>query len=383
MNISQIEKVNCSGCGLCSATCRKGAITLEKDDFFLYPKVDHSVCVNCSVCYSKCPYVSFRRDENSFTKRCYAAWADDPMHVENSSSGGIFFELATKMTEIGGVVCGAVYDNDFKGCHHILSDRAEDIERMRGSKYVQSKTAEIYNEIKKTLDNGVPVLFTGTPCQTAAVLNYVGDNSLLVCATLICHGPTSDDLLEKYVSGLEKKKNSRTVYLNMRRKMGKWLPMYIEVGFENGEKSIEPLHLTGFGKIFQSNYLMRESCYNCGYKGYPLIGDIILGDFKGIEETGLEYNRMGTSCVIINTEKGNEMFEKIGMTVKKMETDLSIIEKKNARLMTPVKEVDRGRREEFTEIFQKEDLSKAADFAVPKRSMFKKIISRLKKLSKK
>ena len=46
--------------------------------------------------------------------------------------------------------------------------------QMRGSKYVQSDTSQIYKKVKADLSIGQKVLLSGTPCQVAALKNYLG-----------------------------------------------------------------------------------------------------------------------------------------------------------------------------------------------------------------
>ena len=64
--------------------------------------------------------------------------------------------------------------------------------------------------------------------------------------------------------------------------------------------------------LYLKDMLSRESCYNCQYKGEKNIADVILGDYWGIEITNKDfYDEKGVSAVIINTNKGKEIFEKI------------------------------------------------------------------------
>ena len=380
MNVSQINAGDCSGCGLCAALCAKQAISFDGSGYFRVPTVDGSKCVDCGLCYEKCPHVSFRREDPPRPAGCFASWMNDVTEVGKSSSGGIFFALADSMLKRGGAVCGVVYDEDFRGACHVLTKDPETVQKMRGSKYVPSRAEGVYPEIRNALKNGVPVLFTGTPCQSAALKNFVGDHDLLTCVTLICHGPTSDKVLDRYISDLERAENSRVVSLNMRKKVGKWLPMYIEVGFENGNIRIEPLHKTSFGRIFQSNVLMRESCSRCEYKGFPLIGDIIIGDYKGIEKLGLPFEAMGTSCVILNTEKGRKAFDLIRPSVTVLETEIGPVEAVNQRLVSPVQAPAPDRRRRFEEILEAKGMEAAADFVSPERFFFAKIKSRISKL---
>ena len=44
---------------------------------------------------------------------------------------------------------------------------------MMGSKYVQSSTENIFGNVKKDVEAGKKVLFTGTPCQIAAIKSFL------------------------------------------------------------------------------------------------------------------------------------------------------------------------------------------------------------------
>ncbi|MBR4979436.1 MAG: Coenzyme F420 hydrogenase/dehydrogenase, beta subunit C-terminal domain [Clostridia bacterium] len=376
MNVSEISGKNCSGCGLCAAVCPKNAIKMENKDFFLHPVVSAEKCVDCGICFEKCPHNSFKREENS-EKEVYSAWLKDQNLVSQSSSGGLFFALAKSILQKGGKVCGSVYDDGFCGAKHIVSDDISDIMKMRTSKYVQSKTEGVFGEIKKALDENIPVLFTGTPCQAAAVKNFIGENENLYFATLICHGPTSDEVLKAYVSELENKENSKITGFNMRKKVKKWLPMYIEASFENGNVKTEALHLSTFGRIFQSYVLMRESCYECGYKDFPLIGDVVIGDYKGIENITENYNKMGVSCVIVCTEKGKELFESISEDIDFQKQEIDAVIKYNQRLTKPVPKPDQKIYEKFVSVFKNGGVSAAADFIKPNKSLLQKVISKI------
>lgn len=92
-----------------------------------------------------------------------------------SSSGGVFSALAEHILDIGGVVCGCIFDDNLNAVH-ICTDKKEDLYKIRKSKYLQSDVGLIYRDIKKSLTDGKHVLFTGTPCQVAALYAVLGKN---------------------------------------------------------------------------------------------------------------------------------------------------------------------------------------------------------------
>ena len=181
----------CYGCAACSNACRLNAITMEKaSDGFLYPAIDESKCVNCNACKSVCPALHAKFD-NEEKPEVYAVMADDGIR-EKSASGGMFTLLAEYAFSKNAYVCGAAFDEDFRSAHHMMINSKDDLDLLRRSKYMQSENGDIHSQIKEKLDAGEFVMFTGTPCQCAAVKTFLKkpyENLLLV--DLICHGTPS------------------------------------------------------------------------------------------------------------------------------------------------------------------------------------------------
>ena len=75
--------------------------------------------------------------------------ANDEIRMK-SSSGGMFTLLAEYVLDKGGYVCGAAYDKDWS-VHHIIINKKEDLDKIRGSKYLQSSMDTCYREIKELL----------------------------------------------------------------------------------------------------------------------------------------------------------------------------------------------------------------------------------------
>lgn len=135
-----------------------------------------------------------------------------------SSSDGVFGTLAEYVLGIGGYVCGCVYTDELEAIH-ILTNQKSDIERMYGSKYVQSRTEHCFPEISEKLKRGEVVLFTGTACQVAALRLYLDkDYPNLYCAEILCHGVPSPKLFAKYKHYLEKKLRGRVTDIRFRDK---------------------------------------------------------------------------------------------------------------------------------------------------------------------
>ena len=85
--------------------------------------------------------------------------------------------------------------------------------------------------------------------------------------------------------------------------------------------------------LYIQNSILRESCYNCKYKGRNNIADIILGDFWGVSEVHSEFfDEHGVSAIIVNSEKGKEFLEKnkIFENVEYIESNIEYIEKYNS-----------------------------------------------------
>lgn len=54
----------------------------------------------------------------------------------------------------------------------------QQLQEMRGSKFVQSDLGNIFQDIKKELKEGTTILFSGTPCQVAGLLSFLRKNQI-------------------------------------------------------------------------------------------------------------------------------------------------------------------------------------------------------------
>ena len=137
-----------------------------------------------------------------------------------SSSGGVFSELATVILQMGGIVYGAIYDE--KGeVRHIGIECQEELGKLRGAKYSQSILDDTFLNLKKQLDSGRTVLFSGTPCQVAGLKSFLKhDYDNLVCIDFVCHGVPSPMVWEKYVEYRSQYDNEGVLplHINLRNK---------------------------------------------------------------------------------------------------------------------------------------------------------------------
>ena len=92
---------------------------------------------------------------------CYVAFMKDLEEIKKSSSGGFFYSVAKMWANNGGYVAGVIFNDDFKSANHICSNNLQDIEKMRGSKYIQSVKGNIFREIEQLLQKKESVLFSG------------------------------------------------------------------------------------------------------------------------------------------------------------------------------------------------------------------------------
>ena len=185
-----ISKEVCTGCKMCGDICPTNAISFQTDfDGCWYPNVDNEKCVKCGLCEKKCPALHIMPSQKEKDPVVYAAWTKDDRIRYNSTSGGIYYELAKSFIEQGGYIAGCAFSEDYKTAKHILGKTEHDLQEIMGSKYFQSDTAGIYKAVLKLLKQGEKVLFCGTPCQVAALRSYVGkDYENLFLLDFICKG---------------------------------------------------------------------------------------------------------------------------------------------------------------------------------------------------
>ena len=192
------DKKDCCGCAACVQRCPKQCISLKEDgEGFLYPVVDESLCVGCGLCEKVCPIIN--RPEKLPVKEVLAVKNRNEDERMASSSGGVFVALAKKVIDQGGVVFGAVFDENWE-VKHTYAESMGGVRPMMGSKYVQSRIGDTFRQAEKFLKDGRKVLFTGSPCQITALHNYLRkDYPNLLSVDFLCHGVPSPGVWRRYL----------------------------------------------------------------------------------------------------------------------------------------------------------------------------------------
>lgn len=323
----------CTSCTACSNICPKQCISFNKNkDGFNYPEIDKSKCIECSLCENICPVIN-KKQTNSKTRAYAVKNKNEKVRLE-STSGGFFSLLADYVLENDGYVAGAVYDENFVVKHIIINDRSE-LYKLRGAKYSQSELGNIFFSIKKLLEEGKMVLFSGTPCQCEGLKAFLKkDYKNLITADLICHGVPSPEVWQKYIDYRSDKENDgiRPKKINMRCKDSGWsnYGYSTEFVYENGKRTLVLNSRDLFMKAFVGNICLRESCSDCKAKGINRVTDFTLGDYWGIWNQYPEFDdNRGTSAVSVHSDKGAELLNNLNGQLELIETDAENVYKEN------------------------------------------------------
>lgn len=378
MNINQFKN-HCCGCGECYEICPFNAITFEKDaKGFYQPHVDVSKCTNCGLCIKHC---SFNTDLSSNTViSAYAVKHEDELIRAVSRSGGVFTALTDEILLRGGVVYGCVLQ-DCREAVHIRATRTEERNTMRGSKYIQSNIQPVYKLILEDLKNERWVLFSGTPCQVAAVADYCnGFDEKLILVDIVCHSVPSQKVWEDYLAVLAKKNRSSVVSVDFRDKVRfGWAEHKETIQFSNGYVYSGE----SFKQLFSSHYIDRESCFDCPYKTLHRVGDITIADCWGISKIHPEFvDDRGISLVMLNTKKGDVLFRQ-AKQLNSLPVDVE-------QLLQPALKENwqkPARYEEFWDIYHRKGFLKTMSIFFPEKEKFSirikvKIAVLLKKIKK-
>lgn len=319
--VTFLEASKCTGCGACADVCPAKCIKLSADEEgFLYPTVSIEECIQCGKCERICPVISRREKGGEIT--AYAAKSRNEQIQMQSSSGGVFTEIAQYILKNGGVVFGAGLDEKFK-VKHICVDTVEQLELLRGSKYVQSEIGTSYQRAKEFLAEGKTVLFTGTPCQIAGLHAFLGkEYENLYSQDIICHGVPSPFLWEQYVRFRENRANSSVRRVSFRNKETGWQSYSMLLEFSNDMKYMQLHSSDPYMQSFLKNLCLRPSCYNCAFKTRDRYADFTLADFWGVEWCNPNMlDNKGVSLVLMHSPKGKELFNQIKDTLLVEETN--------------------------------------------------------------
>lgn len=241
-------KVRCTGCTACVAVCPKSCLHMERDkEGFFYPVAEEAACINCDRCNRVCPAQKPLPVDDK-EPLCYAAISRQDRQRAQSSSGGVFSLLAEKMLEQGGAVYGAAMEPDLT-VHHLRITHTEDLPRLMGSKYVQSRVGDCFTRVRLDLAQGRKVLFSGTG----------------------------------------------------------WLQYSVQL---NG--TAHPYRQDSYMRLFLSDVILRPSCYHCPAKGASRVSDLTLADFWGIQNVDpAMFDDKGTSLVLVHSTAGEQALAQI------------------------------------------------------------------------
>lgn len=364
------NKQDCCGCGACANICPKQAIELQADAFgFPYPVIDDDKCVGCGLCKEACGFQ--KPNEAPVSSAAYAVQANNDDLLEKSASGGVFAMLAQEILTQGGAVVGCAWDMShgvLTPCHIMIESSAE-LSRLQGSKYVQSRTGDIFKQVKTALESGRQVLFSGTPCQVDGLKSFLRGKSYpnLLTVDVICHGTPNEQMFADYIRALEKKLKGTVLDFRFRDKSKGWgLNGSVTYRDQDGKVRTEilPAGKSSYYSLFLASETYRESCYRCPYACLQRTGDLTLGDFWGIEkqhpnaltENGGDLSvGKGISCVLVNTEWGRAWLHTLGAEANMLSSRPEAVIADNMQLKHP--SVPGKQRDKILNMYRKKGYS--------------------------
>lgn len=353
-------KESCTGCTACMSVCPHAAISMKADKYgFFYPDINQDKCVDCGLCVATCPV--HHPVKIVYPSDCYAVVCKTKEELRKVASGGMASIFSNYVLEKGGVVYGAD-GTDIRNVHHSRVDKSEDLDSLRGSKYVQSYMGDVYKQVKRDLREGRLVLYTGTPCQVAGLKAYLHNKEYenLITADLVCHGVPSQQMLNEDIELYTSDKNQK---LNVAFRIkpiqveGKEKGQGINFGFNIKPQGITYCFFFGGAHAAEKNqweirksinedaYMLgfwrcltfRPNCYDCRYACAARCGDFTIADFWGLgDDTGLDKSN-GVSLLLVNSEKAKGIWQEVSKDCISVKRNIVEAIKGNDQLQRPSK----------------------------------------------
>lgn len=301
---------SCTQCQACVNICPKQCISMvEAKDGFSLPHIDREKCIECGACMKACHKITpkFEFQTPLLTLAC---WTKRKADRKNSSSGGAFSVIARRILDEGGVVFGATMDEDLH-VRHIMIESQEDLIKLQGSKYVQSDMGSTCRDVREVLKTGRKVLFSGTPCQIAAIVTFLKTKpeNLITC-DVVCHGVPSQKAFNIYLDRTHLKYRCRNFNFRFTEGWGYQLSRQLEAPAKDGASRKKLVYPSKgyYLRAFTKGLMFDESCYNCPYARPERVSDFTLADYWGLGAKK-PFNHPtveGISCLLVNSEKGAE-----------------------------------------------------------------------------
>ena len=357
-------KVKCTGCTACKNACVKNAITMAPDIIgFAYPVIDANCCIDCGLCRKVCPVIN--KVELRYPLDCYAVAESEEKDLVTVASGGAASILSRYFINRGGVVYGCCGD-DIRHVRHVRIDTILGLERIKGSKYVQSDLGNVFSQIKDDLSLGLMVFFVGTPCQVAGLKGFLRkDYDNLYTADLVCHGVPSQQMLNDNIK-LYTAFDNEPIWVTFRHKET-FFKKHISYGwrlgcrqpYENVPRTIVRAYKDPYMTGFLGCLTFRPNCYTCRYACVARCGDFTLADFWGLSEDAGFENGKGVSLNLINTQKGATLWKEVQSICHFMKRELVEAVCGNGQLQRPSPQPDTYNS--FRELYPKIGFKKAID----------------------
>lgn len=342
---NSIRKTDCCGCRACAEICPKHCISIEADEAgFFYPNINKDTCVGCGLCEKVCP-----SKFDSFYPNCdvaaYVGTHGNEQVVYESSSGGAFTAICQTLIDQGYTVYGAKYTDDLQVIHD-CANTAEGCNAFKKSKYVASDTNGCFGKAAQQLKRGERVLFSGTPCQCAALLKYLEtcrvNTDTLITLSILCRGTPSQKVFDIHRKELEERYGAALTGFTFRSKATineKLNARSATLTFADGTVRTVDTATDPFLKAYYNGLSTRASCGACRFARPERMTDITLGDAWGINKLYPDLDPMkGVSLILAATPKGKALVKSLEctMSLTALDTDYALNSQSILRGMTRV-----------------------------------------------
>lgn len=310
----------CTGCMACICKCKRDAVTIEDSIAAYNAVIDTDKCIECGMCEKVCP------NNHPVERLRPIFWREGCAtdHIrQQSSSGGAASAMMMSFAKNGGYVATCLFKNG-KFVFEI-TNKADDIRKFAGSKYVKSNPLGIYDTIAAKLKDGERVLFIGLPCQVAAIKNFTASlpetkKRNLCTVDLICHGSPSPQIFEMALKekGIDLNRlddvrfRNKTCFGLSQKKNGQSYQFLTPMGVQDM-----------YTYAFLSSIDYTDNCYSCQYATIERVADVTIGDSWG-SNSPQEEQRKGMSLILCQTEKGKYLIEHSGMQLKEVDLDKAV-----------------------------------------------------------